>query len=63
MKPVIIEQAPDSFYTYIVREVNNGRGGVETVCIRGYDARTFKTRAAAEKSTAKYIAKVGAKNV
>lgn len=62
LKAIIIEEAPDSFYTTIGREASNGMGGTEIVLLRGYEARTFKTRAAAEKSTAAYIAKISNKD-
>lgn len=61
IKPIIIEQAGGSFYAMVGREASNGMGGTETVLLRGYDARTFKTRKAAEKSTSAYIAKITAK--
>lgn len=53
-----ITESNGEFYALIVRLDNNGRGGVEEVVIRGYKGRHFKTHAAAEKSTASYIAKI-----
>jgi hypothetical protein len=58
LKPIIIEEAGGLFYAMVGREASDGMGGVETVLLRGYDARHFKTRAGAEKSTAAYIAKI-----
>lgn len=52
----ISESADGAYYTYIIRI---DRDGDESV-IRGYKCRHFATRAAAERSTAKYIAKLGA---
>ena len=50
----IYENANDSFYALVVRI---DRDGYENV-IHGYKGLCFKTRQAAEKSTAKYIAKI-----
>lgn len=52
----ITETSEGRFYTVIVRIDRDGQESV----IRGYDARSFATRKAAEKSTSDYIAKMAA---
>ena len=52
----ITETADASFYAMVVRVDNDGYVNV----VGHYKARHFKTRAAAEKSTAVYIAKLDA---
>lgn len=61
VKANITQDASGEFYALVVREQKNGFGGVEEVVLNGYKGRHFKTRKAAETSTAKYIAKVTAK--
>ena len=48
-----IGTAEESFYTFIVRIEKDGYENV----LHGYKGRTFKSKAAAEKSVAKYLAK------
>ena len=55
-KARITETADGSFYAMVVRVDDDGYVSV----ISHYKARHFKTRAAAEKSTAAYIAKIDA---
>ena len=52
----ITETADGSFYAMVVRVDDDGYVNV----VGHYKARHFKTRAAAEKSTATYIAKLDA---
>ena len=54
LKAIIIQEGTGEFYAFVVREQKNG----EEVVLHGYKGRYFKTRKAAEKSTASYIAKV-----
>lgn len=54
MKAIVTQDGTGEFYAIIVREQKNG----EQVVLHGYKGHHFKTRAAAEKSTAAYIAKV-----
>lgn len=52
----ITKNADGSFYALVVREQNNGFGGVETIVVSSYKGRHFASLAAAQKSTAKFIA-------
>ena len=56
LKANITADASGEFYALVVRVEKDG---FETV-LHGYKGRYFATRAAAEKSTAKYIAKISA---
>ena len=49
-----ISEHTNGFYALVVRIDRDGEENV----IHGYKGRRFKTRQAAEKSTAKYIAKI-----
>ena len=55
-QPRITKNADGEFFALIVRVDYDGEENV----IQGYKGRHFKTRKAAERSTTKYIAKMGA---
>jgi hypothetical protein len=56
-KGAISKDPNGGFYALVVRDENNGRGGIESIVNRGYKGRFFTTKKAAEKSVNAYIAK------
>lgn len=56
-KGAISKDTNGGFYALVVRDENNGRGGIESIVNRGYKGRFFATKKAAEKSVNAYIAK------
>ena len=57
-RAVIQATATNLFYAYITRRMRTPQGGYTYVQIQGYKPRFFKSHAAADLSTSKYISEL-----